>query len=157
MALAKPVRVVWLNEGQQERQRDTETQIGWAMGVSFIMRTAPFWFLLVGPACSAWGMVGLELGSERGIARAGFPHRESPFPGPPLIHQSSQPQLNLDLNLACSDFPESVPHSVKPRTSHFAPHVCKSFQAHPLCQHSIGLAQMPDQRPPVTPPGSPRP
>ena len=47
MALAKPVRVVWLNEGQQERQRDRER------GVSFIMRTTPFRFLLVGLACSA--------------------------------------------------------------------------------------------------------
>ena len=41
MTLAKPVSVVWLNEGQQERQRDRER------GVSFIMRTTPFRFLLV--------------------------------------------------------------------------------------------------------------
>ena len=36
MALAEPVGVVWLNEGQKERQRDREG------GVSFIMRRTPF-------------------------------------------------------------------------------------------------------------------
>ena len=70
-----------LNEGQQDRQRDREG------GVSFIMRSTPFWFLLVGLACSAWSVVAglcFSLLQVQATITAAFPYYSLIGQGPLL-------------------------------------------------------------------------
>ena len=65
------------------RGGDGECKAEARMGIS--LRTAPFRFLLlVGLACSAWCVIGLEWDSEWDCARGISPSREF-LPGPPLI------------------------------------------------------------------------